>query len=161
MQRGLQAQIPGIYLQFLPPELANNARDYFAYPIDFTATIAGPGSATATQSFNDDSWFLQIGINGRVTSDANFETVIADPAATIRLEDESAGRNLQAAPIAYANTVGTAQLPYFLPYPKLWTRGAVAALTLANLGATAFTSARFSLYGFKIFTFSWAEAGVY
>jgi hypothetical protein len=152
-QRVMQVTVPALYLDFLPETVRDKARDAFTYPIVFPAGVAAGATAVQTATFNNDSWFLLVALTARVTSDATFETVVADPALTLVLADSSAQRNLMSAPLDWSTYVGSGQLPSFLPYPKIFPQGAVAAATIANIGATPYTRVSISLLGFKIFNY--------
>lgn len=142
--------IPALYLDFLPPELRERARDYFSYGADFLNIAAG---ATATEeiAIQNDSHFLMVAVAGHVVDPANESTVFTSPALTVEIRDQGSGRNLFNRAAAWANVVGTGQLPAYFPYPKLVDRASTITTTIANVDPAQALRVRMNYIGFKIF----------
>jgi len=143
--------VPALYLDFLPEDMRSRPRDYFVYSTpDFTSIAAG-ASATQTFTIQNDSDFLIVALAGTAVDPADETSILTDPALTVAIKDSGSGRELQNRPQHWRNTMGTAQLPYYLPYPKFIDRASDVSLTLANLSAAQAYRARVAFIGFKIF----------
>lgn len=142
--------VPALYLDFLPEEWRDNPRDYFAYSPPDVLTLAAGTSTAQTFTVQQDSGFLFTSLSGHVSDPAN-ENVIADPHLTISIFDQGSGRNLSNRPVHWQNQVGTAQLPFFLPYPKWFSPTSDIQVTYANIDAAQATRIRLTFHGFKIF----------
>ncbi len=143
--------IPGLYLDFLPPNLRGNPRDYFVYGVDFLNIAAG---ATQTQTFvvQNDSDFLIVDLAGVEVDPVAEETPLPPSALTIQITDSGSGRNLQNRALGYPTVVGTGQLPAYMPYPKFIDRASEVSVTVVNNhGAGQAYRIRLSFIGFKIF----------
>lgn len=137
------------FFGLLPQALWNNAKDFFAYGFNFLPLGA---SLTVTQSvaIQSDSDFLCCALAGWVTTTADPSAIVNVVPFTVILFDNGSGRSFQNTALHYHTIIGTAQLPSYLPMPKLIPRGSTVDITLQNLVATSY-DARISMLGFKIF----------
>lgn len=143
--------VPALYLDFLPPHLRGNPRDFFAYsPTDF-ANIAVGTAQTQSFTVQNDSDFLIVALAGEEIDPADEGVALPTSPLTIAIQDGGSGRNLQNRPQAYANLVGTGQLPAYMPYPKFIDRASEVSVTIANNDPTQAYRVRLSFLGFKIF----------
>jgi hypothetical protein len=142
--------VPSLYLDFLPPAMRDRARDFFVYSVDF-ANIATTSTSTGTFTVQNDSDFLVVAINGEEVDPANESTAITTSPLLITVTDGGSGRNWFNRAQAYANIVGTGQLPAFLPYPKFVDRSSDVSVTITNNAAAQAARIRLSFVGFKIF----------
>lgn len=142
--------IPGLYLDFLPPKLRGAPRDFFVFGMDFLSIAAG-GSETRTFTVPSDSDFLIVSLAGEEVDPADEGAALPASPLTIAITDSGSGRQLQNRPQAYANLVGTGQLPAFMPYPKFIDRSSEVSATIDNNDPTAAYRVRLSFIGFKVF----------
>jgi len=154
-QRVLQATVPALYLQYLPPSLRGRARQYFGYVAN-VLPLAAAGTGTATVAIQNDSDFLLVAVTGSARDPAAPTTRFLAPAITLQINDSGSGRNLWAQPVDWITVVGTAELPCYLPFPYLVEKSGEFTITQQSLslaGGQAYNT-RLTLHGFKIFTFS-------
>lgn len=149
-QQALSVTVPGLYLQFLPPNLRDKARDYFVYGLEWS-TLAGGATRQETAAVQDDSHFLMCAVSGVVVDPTDESTQTTFPPVTLRFEDVAASRNLDNRAIHWTTVVGTGQLPAYLPYPRIFQRRSTIGVTASNLTAATDLRIRLSLIGFKIF----------
>lgn len=123
--------------------------DPFTYVAEFLAFTA-LAQLNFDNNIQNDSDFLLVSVSGRVTS-ADNQTDVAFFPATISWLDQGAGRQLQSRAEHYMNVVGTAQLPYYLPVPKLIDRGSTFTTQLTSLETVDTVNVRISYHGFKLF----------
>lgn len=149
-QQALTVTVPGLYLDFLPPQLRTAARDYFVYEFEFPSIAAG-GSNTQTVTVANDSHFFLAAIAGVVVDPADEGSEITFPPLTLTIQDSSAGRMLQNRPVHWTTVVGTGQLPAYCPYPRIFEQRTNIGITVNNLDPTDAMLPRLSLIGFKVF----------
>ncbi len=143
----------GSVLEYLPPELREKARDYFVYAVDFLPLTADSADSD-TISIQNDSDFLIVAATAIARDPADPATRFADPPITARIEDTGSGRNLENRAIDWASYFGDAELPFYLPYPKLIDRASTITTTLTNLDAAQDFDVRVAYHGFKIFNWT-------
>ncbi|MGE0161060.1 MAG: hypothetical protein AB7T31_16815 [Gemmatimonadales bacterium] len=143
--------IPALYLDFLPEELRGAPRDFFTFGVDFLTIAAAGASATESFTVPSDSDFLIVALSGTEVDPADEGTAIARTPFTIAITDSGSGRQLQNRAQAYANVVGTGQLPSYLPFPKFIDRSSQVSTTIVNNDPTQAARIRLSFLGFKIF----------
>lgn len=144
-------------LRLLPPELVEKARDYFAYSFPTFEPLAAGTSDTETVTIQADSDFLAMAIAGTARDPAAPDTIFDSPPITVVFEDTGSGRNIQNRAMDWHNVMGTAELPFFLPFPKYLDGTSVVRLTLENLDAAQDFDVRVVLHGFKVFNFTWGS----
>lgn len=141
-------------LEYLPPELRQRARDYFAYSTDFLPLAAGTAD-TESISIQADSDFLLVAATGIARDPADVDSRFAAPAITVQLTDTGSGRQLQNQAQDWLSFFGDSELPFFLPYPKVLDRNSILTTTLENLDGAQDYDVRISYHGFKIFNWNW------
>lgn len=152
-QTGVQMTVvPGLYLDFLPAEWRENERDYFGYGITAANILAGT-TQVPTFSVQADSMFLLTQITGTARDPAAPAVRFPNPALALQIDSGGSGRNMFSQAVHWDTVVGDAQLPYFLPYPKLFEPRAVVNVTMANLDAAQAYDVRITFGGFKIFNY--------
>lgn len=143
--------VPSLYLDFLPPELRDAPRDYFAYGVEFANIPAAGGSGVQSFTVQNDSDFLITSMSAVVVDPAAQETERERRALTVRILDAGAGRELFNRAMAFPAVVGTGELPYYLPYPKFVDRASDVTTTVTNNHTTEAVLVRLTFGGFKIF----------
>lgn len=143
--------VPSLYLDFLPPELRDAPRDFFAYGVEFASIAAAGGTGVQTFTVQNDSDFLITSLSAVVVDPTAQETERERRALTIRVLDAGAGRDLFNRQVAFPSVVGTGELPYFLPYPKFVDRASDVSTTITNNHTTEDVLVRLTFGGFKIF----------
>lgn len=134
----------------LPRRLWDATKDFFVYSTTYLPLNAGVTLTNSIQ-IQADSHFMIIQINRDVRSAADDETIVADPSMLVRLFDSGSGRQLQDNPVPSENWFGYAQLPGYLPYPKVLKRASTLTVEVENLTAATNYNVRLAFLGFKIF----------
>lgn len=142
--------VPALYTDYLPARLKHRARDFFAYQVQ-VLPLAAAGVGAGTFAVQNDSDFLAVSVVGHVTDPADEATVYANPAITLQVEDSGSGRQLFSQVMHWNQVVGTATLPGFLPYPKIFGRASTVTWNFQNLDAADDYNVRVAFMGFKIF----------
>lgn len=123
--------------------------DPFTYVAEFLP-LAALAVGNFDNNIQNDSDFLLVTVSARVTSADNAADVAFYPALITWL-DQGAGRTLQSRAEHFQNVAGTAELPYYLPVPKLIDRGSTFTTQLTSLDAVNARNIRISYHGFKLF----------
>ena len=147
---GKASLVPALYTDYLPPRLMKRARDFFSYNVEILP-LAAATTDQATFAVQNDSDFLAVSIVGTARDPAAPGTMFANPGITMQIEDSGSGRTLFNRVVDWAQFVGTAALPGFLPYPKVIGRSSTVTFTFANLTAAQDYDIRVAVAGFKIF----------
>jgi len=139
----------GIYSELISDAVRSRAKDFFSFGLDYLPLAA---SGTATQAFtvDSDSDFMLCALTAISSANGAPQTQVAFIHATATLADTGSGRLFQSTALHLMAYFGTAQLPAFLPYPKMIPRASTVRCTLQNLVATAI-DVRLGFHGFKIF----------
>lgn len=153
-QEGNGMTIPALYTDYLPAELMDMPRDFFTYGVDFLTIAAGGGTGTETFQVQNDSDFLLVACNGTAVDPTDETVARSRDALTIAFQDEGAGRSLQNRAQAFANMVGTAQLPGYWPFPKFIDRSSNFSTTIVNNDGVNDIRVRLSFLGFKVFGYN-------
>lgn len=126
------------------------SRDFFIYSAEFLPLGAG---ATAVQqvSIQGDSNFELTALTGDVRDADSDEAVIAQPAILINLRDQGAGRYVFDRAQIWDNIIGTAERPFVLPMPKMFTANSVLSVECTNNIAGVTKRVRIALIGYKHF----------
>jgi hypothetical protein len=137
-------------LALLPPGIRGKAKDFFTYNITFN-TIGAGATATGSANIQGDSDFVWIR-GSVIVTDAAFTTFTSPAAAPllIQLGDAGSGRQLQDSSTHLSNMFGTAQLPFDLPFPKIFERSGQIQVQLVNQSGGALV-VRLAFHGFKVF----------
>lgn len=148
---------------FIPTNLAKLTKDGFVYVAEWVgATVLGAGATVPVQvQIQADSYFETVLLTGNVSSTDNTTTPsVANPPILVSMLDSGSGRQLQSNPALWGNIMGTAQLPGFLPFPKLLAPSATLTITLQNLDGVNARNVRIALVGFKVFGFTGSMSSV-
>lgn len=147
---------------FLPMGMDRLTKDNFVYTADwFGATVLGAGATVAVAiQIQADSYFEAVQFNGNVSSTDNTTTPsVATPPILIQILDSGSGRTMFSSATLWGNVVGTAQLPGFMPYPKLFAPSSTVTVTLTNLDGANARNVRFAMIGFKVFGYTGTVSG--
>lgn len=139
------------FFGLLPPQFIRRKKEYFVYNIRYN-TIAAGGTSTLTANVQNDSDFVWV--RGIMTvSNAAFTTFTAATSVPMLIEisDSAAGVLLQDSATHISNQFGNAQLPFDLPFPKIFRKGGQITTRLQNQdGGNAFV-VNLSFVGFKVY----------
>ena len=136
----------------LPSQFEGRARDFFCYSVT-SLPLAAAGNQNPTFSVQNDSDFVALGLSGIARDPAAPATRFLDPAITIQILDQGAGRNLFSQPLDWASIVGDAEdIPYW-PEAKIINRASTVTVQLASLEAAGGQdyNVRLAVVGFKVF----------
>lgn len=133
---------------FLPKRLWSKVKDFFAYSVEFD-TLAANGDERQRTQIQADSDFILLQIM-RTVRPSGGGNAVTDPQIRIQLETSGSGRNLMDSLQPLENISGTAQDPYFLPYPKVLKRNSTLTTRLVEDSGNA-RIVRVTYAGFKIF----------
>lgn len=137
------------YLEYLSPEQLNHAIEYFSASV--TVTPLGAGLAASPTFTIGDADFLVCDMTGAARDPANPSALFVNPAITLDIRDQGAGRNLFDRAQDWVAKVGIGQDPYVFPMPYMVKMNSVVTVNLANLDPAQAYDVRVSFGGFKIF----------
>ncbi len=142
----------------LMDEIVNASRakelelDPFFYSAVFPLALFGVGAVLPINvPINADSDFIMRYLDMAAYSAPGVP--LLNPDFDIVIFDSSSGRNLMDQPIHVQTILGTGQLPFILPEPKLIKGGGTLIITLTNNDAVA-ALVHITLCGFKAFRVS-------
>lgn len=154
-QRVLQATVPALYLGYLPKGYEERARQYFGYVTEALG-LGGGATVNPATAINGDADFLVVAITGSARDPAAVTTRFFAPAVTLQINNSTTGRNFWSRPVDWINTVGTAELPMYLPYPYFIRASSELVVSYVNfspaVGGQPY-DCRILLHGFKVFPF--------
>lgn len=139
------------YAGILPVAILRATKDFFAYHAEFLPLGAGAQNTGFNTQIQADSDFLIIAVMQHVTDTAAPPVLVANPMINVRFFDAGSGRDLTSAAEPLANLCGTAQNPFYWPYPKLIKRSSTFTTFLTNLDTVNARNVRLSFIGFKVF----------
>ena len=153
-QRGLPAgpmfSQANPFFGLLPKEYRSRQKDFFTYNIRFN-TLAANGTSTVTASVQNDSDFVWvIGVMTVTAADFTTFTAAANVPVLAELTDSASGVQLQDSQTHISNLFGTSQLPFTLPFPKIFKAGGQISARLQNQSATALV-VNLAFHGFKAY----------
>jgi hypothetical protein len=119
----------------------------FEYTSDLLPLV-GSSTTPVLVNIQNDSDFLILATIGKVYTGAG--AVQADPDLMLTFLDTGTGRQLMSGPLHFGNCVGSAQLPYIWPEPKLMRGGATLQVTMTN-NVAANRYVYLSFHGYKVF----------
>lgn len=122
---------------------------YFTYTMVFPA-VASQAQATTQLLIDASSSFLVVE-TAAVAVDGTTTLAVAS-AALIQLTDSGSSTTLYNVPIPLNNAFGTAQLPFLLPMPRLFSPNATIMGQLINQITPNATTFYLSFHGFKIWS---------
>lgn len=139
------------WLDAIPPQMRNNAREYFVGGVTFLPLLAS-GTSSQDLRIDSDAFFLIVASTRIVTDVAN-TTFLSLAPELVTLIDSGSGRQLFSQAMHMEQIFGDAQDPYEWEYPKLMSPGSTLTVQLQNLEATA-RNVRLGFHGMKIFNFA-------
>lgn len=131
--------------------LGNVKLNFFTFNLTFLAVATGTPPPQVFQVSNNMNFLLQY-IVGKVYQPAG--TVIPEPDLLLQLSDISSGWLYSDNPLHWGQTVGTAQLPFILPEPKLIPSNASIQARITNNTPTTLARIDLALQGVQVFTFN-------
>jgi hypothetical protein len=131
--------------------LGNVKLNFFTFNLTFLAVATGTPTPQVFQISNNMNFLLQY-ITGAVFQPAG--TVIASPDLLLQLSDVSSGWLYSDNPVHWGQTVGTSQLPFILPEPKLIPSNASIQARITNNGAVTLARIDLALQGVQVFTYN-------
>ncbi len=134
----------------LDPKILAWPKDFFIYGVEF---LPLPNNTTQRQTFQiqSDSHFLVMAGVGKVTSTDDTTTFLTDVPQLYRIFDAGSGREVMNLAIHYNNLFGTAQLPAYWPYPKIFKANTTVEVEGQNLDTVNDRNVRLAFWGFKLF----------
>lgn len=128
------------------------AADFFTYEVDFAALAA---AATATGQFSilaDSDFYLQkMAYFADIAAAAQTDSTRVIPLVTMLVTDTGAGRQLMQAAVPIPSLMGTGQIPFILPAPRLFRANSTAQVQVTNFSAATTYNLRLSFIGQKAF----------
>lgn len=138
-------------------------RQPYTFEVDFTTGVTFPGQFAAPAAG------ASVGGNFLVDTSAPFmlvsQTFKSDLAAAaflsgtqvlnnqlVFIQDQSSNRNWMNFAVPVLSLFGTAQLPYFLPQPRLIPANTNVQITLSNGDAAAVPNTRLSFHGYRMYS---------
>jgi hypothetical protein len=156
---GVDAMIPPVnpFLGLLPKKYWPLRKSFFEYTITFktgspngAAQLAASASnQPGTTNIQADSDFLMMAISGLLIA-TDDTTSVANAPVMIQVFDTGSSQGLSDFPVRWDTLVGTAQNPFFLPFPRVFEKNGSITALLTNLIATA-RNAYLTFHGFKIY----------
>lgn len=122
---------------------------YYAYNI-IVPTLATATNTTGTSQIQADADFLLQALSFYCL-DLTTNGQIVAPNSTIQVTDTSNGTTLFDQAIPIVNAFGTAQLPFLMPVPRLFTANSLISIALNNVVSTNAQYYAFTFHGRKIF----------
>lgn len=139
----------------------NYIEDWFTYQTSVALLLQGSTAITNIQ-LDADSDFVLTKLTGSIKEDGADTFVDPDAAwITILMVDSGSGRQLMNNPVPWGATVGSGQLPYVLPQPRIFKARSNIALTFANFSTGTDYNVFLSLAGRKVFAQGQPPGGMY
>ena len=126
--------------------------DFYIYEEDF-ASIANGASSTGTINIQADSDFVlqKMTYFADISAAVQTNSSRVIPLATILVTDSGSGRNLMESAVPISSIMGTGNVPFILPKPKLFKARTTISITVANFSASTTYAIRLSFIGYKVF----------
>lgn len=130
----------------------NVVRDFFVYSASFSA-LANGSSDTETINIQADSDFVvsKMTYFADIAAAVQTDSSRVIPLCTMQITDSGSGRNLMDSAQPISNIMGTGDLPFILPNPKLFLARSNITITVANFSAATTYNLRLSFIGHKKF----------
>jgi hypothetical protein len=130
------------------------ARSFFTYESDITASLAAGSPAVLTFNIAGDSDFFwtKFAVFALVGGAATVDSENQIPAVTMLLINTTTGRQYSSSAVPLPNMAGSGQLPFILPQIVLWKAKATIQIQLQNEGNAAYSNLHLSFHGIKAFT---------
>jgi hypothetical protein len=143
--------VPGLYQDYLPPDLRGAPKDLFFYRIDILAVAAGAAGQGAF-TVQSDSDFEVCYLSASVTDPAAPETAVTFNGLLFTMEDSGSGRSLQNGALPLSAVVGNGTLPGYVPWPKFLDRASQFTVNVTNNQTAQAVDVRLVFAGFKVFS---------
>lgn len=127
--------------------------DWFTYELDTAAALAAGGVFNGNINILADSDFKLIKLAGLadLAGAAQTDNSRVLPLVSINMTDTGSGRQLMSAAVPWGAIVGSGQLPFILPVPRIFKARSNIAVVITNYSAATAYNLRLSLIGTKIF----------
>lgn len=132
--------------------MAEIARDFFVYGVNFLALAAG-ASATNSINIQADSDFVaqKLAYRADVAAAGQTYSTRVIPLCAVIITDTGSGRQLMNQAINLTDFFGTGESPFILPQPKVFRANSLISVTVANYDAAQTYNLRLSFIGVKSF----------
>ena len=144
--------VPGLYQDYLPPDLRGAPKDLFFYRIDILNVAAAGGVGQGAFTVQSDSDFEVCYLSATVTDPAAPETGVTFNGILFTMEDSASGRQLQNGALPLASVVGNGTLPGYVPWPKFLDRASQFSVSVTNNQTAQAVDIRLVFAGFKVFS---------
>lgn len=147
------------WLGYLRPVLWGKEKDPFDYNADFRGAFVAKASTTSQVDvqINGDSHFVCTAISATAFQ-TNDTTALNPTPSLVLLKTSQANRPLMDRAVHFNNITGTAQLPFYLPFPLVLKPKEVLSALLTNQEATD-RNYQLTFKGFKVFGFPGTQPG--
>lgn len=128
------------------------AKDFYIYEEDFSSLAANTSTVGNINIQADSDFMLQkLTAFADIAGAAQTANNRVLPLATMQITDSGSGRNLFEEAVAIPAIMGTGELPFILPTPKLFPARSTIQVTVANFSASTTYNVRLSFIGYKVF----------
>lgn len=136
----------------------------YTFEVDFSSgagllagAFAAPGVGANTPGnfvVDTSSPFMLVSQTYRADVAGAAATISASiaPNATVLIQEQSSGRLWMNVAVPVTSLFGTAQLPYFLPQPRLIPGNTTVSVTLYNYDAAVTNNVRLSFHGYRLYS---------
>lgn len=125
---------------------------FFTYHVEFLALAVG---ATATGTFtidNDSSWeWASSCYFADIALAAQTDGTRVIPLVDVQMTDSGQGRQMSSAPLPVSCLFGTAEDPFILPYPRIFTPKSTVSIVVTNFSAGSIYNLYLDFHGQKLF----------
>jgi len=143
--------VPGLYQDYLPPDLRGAPKDLFFYRIDLLG-IAPGGVGVGSFTVQSDSDFEFCYLSASVSDAATPESQLTLSGLLLSMEDSGSGRMLQNGALPLISVAGNGTLPGYSPWPKFLDRASQFTATVTSNRTVTTVDVRLVFAGFKIFS---------
>lgn len=136
----MQNQAPGRLL----------GKEFYSYALSFSA-LANATDATGVINIEADSWFIaqKLTFAADIAAAAQTDANRVIPLVTVLITDTGSGRQLSNQAIPIPATMGTGELPFILPTPKIFKPRSALSIKVANYSAATTYNLYLVLHGAK------------
>ncbi len=130
------------------------AKDFFVYQIPFTSALAPGAQAQSNVTLDADADFLWQKFTGyaAVGSDGQTASARVVPGVSIIITDSASGRQLMNGAVPLGAIMGTGELPFIMPTPKIFQSRGTITVQLQNLtDNTTYSQIYLDFVGTKLF----------
>ena len=127
-------------------------KDFYTYVEDFTALTSGSTDSGNVQIQADSDFALQkLTYHADIARAAQTDSTRVIPLVTLQIIDTGSGRNLFESAVLIPSIMGTGELPFILPTPRIFAARSTVTLNVANISAATDYNVSLYLVGYKIF----------